>query len=115
MPQLLGHFPLNISICLRALTLYHAVASPAAPAGAGGGKHGQAGGKGGQAALRVCDTLITLFLRLFYAHGQGGTALLQQVCGARQQMWRGMRVEQGGCNVYGQLCRPRALPCPALP
>lgn len=83
MPRLLGHFPLTITMCLRALAMHHIVA----PGGGGGrsavlGKGGR-GGKGASAqqgaaaaASLAVDTLATLFEQPFYAAKDPG--LLQQ-------------------------------------
>ncbi len=81
-PRLRGHFPLNITICLRALALHHIVASPGGKAAASSlvGRQrarGSAAGSSKEAAELVCDTLAALFQRPFYAEGRQG--LLQQV------------------------------------
>ncbi|PRW57760.1 DEAD DEAH box [Chlorella sorokiniana] len=80
-PRLRGHFPLNITICLRALALHHIVASPGGKAAASSLVGRRRAGGGGSATKEVaglaCDTLATLFQRPFYAEGRQG--LLQRV------------------------------------
>lgn len=77
MPCLRGHFPLNITIVLRALAQHHIVAAGGGggPAGGKGGKRGAAGGDAWAADVR--DSLVPLFSRPFFAEGRQG--LLQQV------------------------------------
>ena len=76
MPRLLGHFPLTITLCLRALALhYTATYYPAASGRLVGG--GRAGGGGVADPVRVRDALVVLFQRPFYA--AKNPALLQQM------------------------------------
>jgi hypothetical protein len=63
-PRLLGHFPLTISLCLRALTLHYAV-HEFPEGGAPRSKHGAANGS--QLAACVTGSLVRLFQRPFYA------------------------------------------------
>ena len=75
-PRLLGHFPLTITMCLRALALHYAATYyPAASGRLVGG--GRAGGGGVADPVRVRDALVALFQRPFYA--AKNPALLQQM------------------------------------
>ncbi|GAB4814095.1 hypothetical protein N2152v2_001141 [Parachlorella kessleri] len=85
-PHLLGHFPLTVSLCLRALALHSAVASKAATAAAPRSssqrKALSAAAAGGgavcdPAGALAADTLAVLFRQPFYAARNPG--LLQQV------------------------------------
>lgn len=69
MPDLLGHFPLDISMCLRALALHH-LAVP-------GAQRKSKGGPARQDDQAMRDTLAVLFQRPFYVEQDAG--LLQQV------------------------------------
>lgn len=83
-PQLRGHFPLNLTVVLRALALHH-ITSSAAGSGAaavrslvsGKGRRGGAGGDAAAAEAR--DSLVALFSRPLFAEGPGRQGLLQQV------------------------------------
>lgn len=78
MPRLTGHFPLTVTMVLRALTLQHGVSLVSGGSSMAGRGRATAGQNKEQLALQVRDTLLTLFERPFYASGQ--PKLLQQVC-----------------------------------
>lgn len=71
-PRLLGHFPLNISLCLRALSLHYAVEF--APGGTTGKQFKRAAT---DLAPRALDALVAMFQRPFYA--EQDPALLQKM------------------------------------
>lgn len=113
-PRLLGHFPLTITMCLRAMAL-HSISARGAAAGATSGLVGRRGGAskegaGGAGSGLVLDTLAVLFQRPFYAEKDPG--LLQQV----QHLFRFTAEYLACAGAIDERGEPlgEACPCPLL-